>query len=162
MEQALYHAEYGYYTSARLRIGKQGDYCTNVSVGQLYGQLLAGQLIEMWKLLGSPSRFTVVEQGAEDGQLAFDILSAIREESSEAGESIHYTLLEPIPTKRRQQRARLEPSFLAKMRWLPGLADLEGVTGAFISNELVDAMPVHIVDYRHGEWSEWLVDLRDE
>src|ERR1700682_1525969 len=136
MEQALYHPEYGYYTSARLRIGKQGDYYTNVSVGHLYGQLLAGQLVEMWKLLGKPSRFTVVEQGAEDGQLAFDILSAIREESREAGQCIHYTILEPTPAKQRQQQARLEPLFFAKMRWLPGLADLEGVTGAFISNEL--------------------------
>ena len=162
MEQALYHPEYGYYTSARLRIGKQGDYYTNVSVGHLYGQLLAGQLVEMWKLLGKPSRFTVVEQGAEDGQLAFDILSAIREESREAGQCIHYTILEPTPSKQRQQQARLGPLFLAKMRWLPGLADLEGVTGAFISNELVDAMPVHIVDYRPGEWSELLVDLRNE
>ena len=84
MEQALYHPEYGYYTSARLRIGKQGDYYTNVSVGHLYGRLLAGQLIEMWKLLGKPAHFAVVEQGAEDGQLAFDILAAISEESSEA------------------------------------------------------------------------------
>ncbi len=162
MEQALYHPKYGYYTSSRLRIGKQGDYYTNVSVGHLYGQLLAGQLIEMWKLLGKPARFTVVEQGAEDGQLAFDILSAISEDSSEAGQCIHYTILEPTPAKQRQQQARLEPHFLAKMRWLPDLADLERVTGAFISNELVDAMPVHIVDYRPGEWSELLVDLHNE
>jgi SAM-dependent MidA family methyltransferase len=162
MEQALYHPEYGYYTSARLRIGKQGDYYTNVSVGHLYGQLLAAQLIEMWKLLGRPSCFTIVEQGAEDGQLAFDILSAVREESSEAGDCIRYTILEPILTKQRQQQARLEPDFLAKLRWLAGLADLEGVIGAFISNELVDAMPVHIVDYRDGEWSELLVDWQDE
>ena len=45
------------------------------------------------------------------------------------------------------------------MRWLTGLADLEDVTGVFISNELVDAMPVHLVVYRDGEWSELLVDI---
>jgi SAM-dependent MidA family methyltransferase len=159
MDQALYHPEFGYYTTPRLRIGRKGDYYTNVSVGRLYGQLLASQLIEMWKLLGSPSRFTIVEEGAEDGQLAMDILSAIREESVEADECIRYTILEPIPGKRLQQHARFEPAFLEKLTWLNGLSDLEGVTGAFISNELVDAMPVHLVVYRDAEWSELLVDV---
>ena len=103
--------------------------------------------------------FTIVEEGAEDGQLALDILSAITEESSEAAACIRYTILEPIPEKQRQQRARLEPAFLEKVTWLSGLTDLENVTGVFISNELVDAMPVHIVLYRNGRWSELRVDI---
>jgi SAM-dependent MidA family methyltransferase len=159
MEQALYHPGYGYYASTRLRIGRQGDYFTNVSVGPLYGEILATQLIEMWKLLGSPPRFTIVEEGAEDGQLAVDILSAITEESIEAAACIRYTILEPIPEKQLQQRARMEPSFLEKVTWLTGLHDLDNVIGAFISNELVDSMPVHILLYRDGEWSELWVDI---
>jgi SAM-dependent MidA family methyltransferase len=162
MEQALYHPEYGYYTSTRLRIGRKGDYFTNVSVGRLYGELLASQLIEMWNLLGSPSRFTIVEEGAEDGQLAIDILSAIAEESIEAAQCICYTILEPIPAKQLQQRARVEPALLEKVTWVTRVTDLEGVTGAFISNELVDAMPVHIVVHRDGEWSELFVNISGE
>jgi SAM-dependent MidA family methyltransferase len=162
MQQALYHPEFGYYTSTRLRIGRQGDYYTNVSVGRLYGQLLASQVIEMWKLLGSPSQFTIVEEGAEDGQLAMDILSAITEESIQAAECIRYIILEPIPGKQLQQRARFEPALLAKVKWLSALADLDGVDGAFISNELVDAMPVHLVVYRDDKWSELLVDVSGE
>ena len=88
MEQALYHPEFGYYTSTRQRIGRTGDFYTNVSVGRVYGQLLASQLIEMWKLLGRPRDFSIVEEGAEDGQLALDILSAIGEGPIEAGASI--------------------------------------------------------------------------
>jgi SAM-dependent MidA family methyltransferase len=162
MQQALYHPEYGYYTSTRLRIGRQGDYYTNVSVGPLYGELLASQLVEMWKLLGSPSGFTIVEQGAEDGRLAVDILSAIAEESIEAAACMRYTILEPVPAKLLLQRARLEPAFLDKVTWLSELADLEKVTGAFISNELVDAMPVHLVLYRDNEWSELWVDISEK
>ena len=162
MEQALYHPAHGYYSSTRIRTGRQGDYYTNVSVGPLYGQLLASQVIEMWKLLGSPSRFTIVEEGAEDAQLAMDMLSAIKEESVEAAACISYTILEPIPRKRLHQRARFDPAFLEKVTWLTGLTDLQGVTGAFISNELVDAMPVHIIAYRNMEWSELLVDFSGE
>jgi SAM-dependent MidA family methyltransferase len=162
MEQALYHPAYGYYTSTRTRIGRQGDYYTNVSVGHLYGQLLASQLIEMWKALGSPARFTIVEQGAEDGLLALDILSAIAEESIEAAACIRYAIVEPIPAKRLQQLARLEPAFLEKVSWLNELTELEPITGAFISNELLDAMPVHIVVYQENAWSELFVDFSGE
>lgn len=162
MEQALYHPEYGYYASTRLRIGRQGDYYTNVSVGPLYGELLASQLIEMWKLLGNPPRFTIVEEGAEDGQLAVDILSAITKECVEAAACVRYIILEPIPNKQLQQRARMEPTILEKVTWLTGLHDLDNVIGAFISNELVDAMPVHIVLYQDGEWSELWVDVSEE
>jgi SAM-dependent MidA family methyltransferase len=162
MDQALYHPEFGYYSSPRLRIGRQGDYYTNVSVGRLYGQLLASQLIEMWKLLGSPSCFTIVEQGAEEGRLALDILSAIVQESSEAADCIRYTILEPVPGKQRQQRASFASAFLDKVTWLTGLNDLKSVTGAFISNELVDAMPVHLVEYRNRAWLELLVDISGE
>lgn len=162
MEQALYHPEFGYYTSPRLRIGSQGDYYTNVSVGPLYGQLLASQLIEMWKLLGRPSCFTIVEQGAEEGRLALDILSALVQESTEAAECVCYVILEPVPDKQQQQRANIESAFLDKVTWLTGLNDLESITGAFISNELVDAMPVHLVEYRNAAWLELLVDIAGE
>ena len=162
MEQALYHPEFGYYTSTRRRIGREGDFYTNVSVSRVYGQLLASQLIDMWKLLGMPCHFTIVEEGAEDGQLALDILLAIKEESSEAAAGISYTIVEPTFSKRQQQRARLEPQFFEKVRWLTSLADMQPVTGAFISNEFVDAMPVHVVEYRNGRWSELLVESSAE
>ena len=159
MEQALYHPDYGYYASTRTRIGRQGDYYTNVSVGRLYGELLGSQLIEMWKLLGSPSPFTIVEEGAEDGQLAIDILSAIPEESIEAAACIRYLIVEPIPRKQQQQRARFGAAVLEKVSWVTRLDELERVSGAFISNELVDAMPVHLVAYCDDQWSELQVDF---
>ena len=109
--------------------------------------------------LAAPSSFTIVEEGAEDGQLAVDILSAITEESTEAAACIRYTIVEPIPEKQRQQRARLEPAFLDKVTWLSGLDDLENITGAFISNELVDAMPVHLVLYRDDDGPNFGSDI---
>jgi SAM-dependent MidA family methyltransferase len=157
MQQALYHPAHGYYTSTRHRIGRKGDYCTNVSVGRLYGQLLASQLAEMWVHLGRPPRFIVVEEGAEDGQLAIDILSALRSESPKAAAAIQYAIVEPLVQKQRQQRTRLEPLFPGRVAWLPAIDALDPVTGAFISNELVDAMPVDIIEYRNGSWSELLV-----
>src|SRR6478672_3187333 len=70
MEQALYHPELGYYSSGRCPIGRHGDFFTNVSVGPLFGQLLAAQFSEIWERLGKVNDFVIVEQGAHDGQFA--------------------------------------------------------------------------------------------
>src|SRR5215831_17112223 len=55
MEQALYHVQYGYYSGPRSRIGKEGDFYTNISTGTTFGQILAAQIVEMWSALGKPS-----------------------------------------------------------------------------------------------------------
>jgi len=47
MEQALYHPQFGYYSSGRAQIGRKGDYFTNVSVGPLFGRMLATQFFEI-------------------------------------------------------------------------------------------------------------------
>lgn len=159
MEQALYHPEFGYYCSARKRIGRAGDYYTNVSVGKAYGEILAGQLDEMWEILGRPKPFSIVEQGAEDGQLAADILGTLRTRYDKLFQSAFYRIVEPIVQKREEQRARLES--LAKVSWVDDLSKLEPTVGAFFSNELLDAFPVHLVEYMEGEWRELLVQNAD-
>jgi SAM-dependent MidA family methyltransferase len=160
MEQALYHPEFGYYCSARKRIGREGDYFTNVSVGKAYGEILAGQLVEMWEILGRPEPFLIVEQGAEDGQLAADILEALRTSYDELFRCALYRVVEPIACKREEQRARLEP--LAEVSWVDQLSELEPITGVFFSNELLDALPVHLVEYWGDEWHELLVRDADD
>src|SRR5437762_8594295 len=67
MRQALYHPEHGYYSSGRCVIGRKGDYFTNVSVGSVFGQLLALQFSEIWERLGKMNNFVIVEQGATTG-----------------------------------------------------------------------------------------------
>ena len=75
MELALYHPQYGYYTSGRERIGKAGDYFTSVSVGPLFGKLLAKQFLKWRDELGNPPEFEVVEFGGHRGQLKEDVLA---------------------------------------------------------------------------------------
>ena len=74
MEQVLYHPQHGYYSTDRAAIGRSGDYFTNVSVGPLFGQLLAVQFVEMWEVMGRVKGFSIVEQGAHHGLFARDVL----------------------------------------------------------------------------------------
>src|ERR1700751_5167079 len=156
MEQALYHVQYGYYSGPRSRIGRAGDFYTNISTGTTFGQILAAQIVEMWSALGQPRDFKIIEQGAEDGQLADDILSAIENPSNPAI-NFSYIIVEPIPAKRAEHRCRLESTFLAKIHWVSAIGDLEAINGVFISNELVDAMPIHLLEYREDCWRELYV-----
>jgi len=77
MELALYHPQYGYYTGGRGRIGKQGDYFTSVSVGPLFGKILAKQFVKLREELGNPPEFEVVEFGGHGGQLRADVWAAL-------------------------------------------------------------------------------------
>src|SRR5438105_5645346 len=88
MELALYHPEHGYYASGRAAIGRRGDFFTNVSVGPLFGKLLAAQFAEMWERLGKPHEFSIVEQGAHDGAFARDALAAARADAPEFFETV--------------------------------------------------------------------------
>ena len=80
MELALYHPQYGYYINSEGvrggRIGRSGDYFTSVSVGPLFGKLLAKQFVKFRKELGRPAEFEVVEFGGHRGQLRADVLAA--------------------------------------------------------------------------------------
>src|SRR3954453_21056494 len=72
MEHALYHPEHGYYSSGRALLGRGGDYLTNVSVGPAFGQLIALQLLDIWRAMREPAPFVILEQGAHHGELALD------------------------------------------------------------------------------------------
>jgi SAM-dependent MidA family methyltransferase len=157
MEQALYHPQHGYYASDRAVIGRRGDYFTSVSVGPLFGRILAAQFSEMWQLLGRPNEFTIVEQGAQTGALARDVLEAAREHTPEFFDTLRYEIVEPHPRARDSQSAALA-EFRDKISWRNSLADLEPFTGVHFSNELVDAMSVHLLSAEPAAaataWSE--------
>ncbi|CAN5474185.1 SAM-dependent methyltransferase [soil metagenome] len=153
MEQALYHPEHGYYSSGRAAIGRGGDYFTNVSVGPLFGRLMEAQFAEMWTLLGAPEEFVIVEQGAHDGQFAHDVLATAETVHPAFFGALRYRIVEPFPILRARQIETLTP-FKERVRWSETLDVLEPFCGIHFSNELLDAMPVHVVVWNGSEWLE--------
>src|ERR1044071_7738983 len=114
MEMALYDPEYGYYCSPGEKIGRCGDYYTSANINQAFGALLAGQIAEMRYDLGSPRPFTVVEVGAGTGQLASDILLALRKEQGIPEGQIEYIICESSPAMQARQAERLSAG---AVRW---------------------------------------------
>ena len=161
MEQALYHPEHGYYSSGRAAIGRGGDYFTSVSVGPLFGRFLAAQFKEMWELLGSPGEFVIVEQGAHGGELAGDVLAAARKDAPEFFQAIRYVIVEPFALWQSRQAETLA-EFNGRVTWEDSVADLTPFRGVHFSNELIDAMPVHLVKWTGTEWLERHVSAVDD
>ncbi len=160
MELALYHPELGYYASGNARIGRGGDFFTNVSVGPLFGRLLARQIAGMWRVLGEPGDFTIVEQGAHGGDLAADVLGGLRTMFSDCHKAMRYKIVEPFPKLEARQRERLAACG-ETAEWVRGLDELRVEAGVHLSNELPDAFPVHLVKWTGREWRERIVVERD-
>lgn len=157
MELALYCPNLGYYERPESRIGKHGDYYTSVSVGPLFGQLLAFQFAKWLEAI--PGRgVQLVEGGAHDGRLALDILKAL---PPVLLDRMEYWIIEPSENRQKWQRETLN-EFAGKVRWFRAFP--ESVTGVIFCNELLDSMPFRRLgwDAKAQTWFEWCVTERFE
>ena len=159
MALALYDPAHGYYTTASQRIGRAGDFYTASSIAGHFGKLLARQIQSIWQALGQPADFTVVECGAGTGDLAADILTALATDAPDILRHLRYVIDEHSPAMRAAQAARLA-AFLEQVKWQT-LDELSctPITGLIFSNELVDALPVHLLTCRRGQYLEGLVSV---
>jgi SAM-dependent MidA family methyltransferase len=153
MARALFDPADGYYAAGRARIGRDGDFYTNVSVGRMFGRVIAAQAAEIWERLGRPATFDFVEQGANDGRLAADVLGALTADHPDCARAVRCTLIEPFPALADAQRATLAPH-ADLVRWGASLAELPPFTGLHFTNEYADALPVRLFVRRGIEWRE--------
>lgn len=151
----LYDPELGYYARVGTQVGREGDFYTSVSVGPLFGRLLARRILGWWEENGKPPDWRVLEIGAHDGTLAADILSEIRILSPEAWQGLEYAIAEPLPRLRDLQKSRLEilASRLLIAEGFVGIA-AHPLPGIAFGNEILDALPFHLIERNGGSWKE--------
>jgi SAM-dependent MidA family methyltransferase len=164
MESALYASGLGYYEQNR-EIGRDGDFFTSVSVGPLFGQLLAFQFAQWMDKDVPECDILLIEAGPHNGALAADILDWISRYRPDLFERVEYCLLDGSPARRGWQEEKLRP-WLPKVSWVPGLQALSGkeITGIIFSNEFLDALPVHLLAWNAARqlWQEGFVVMRNE
>lgn len=147
METALYYPALGYYTKESSLIGRAGDFYTSPHVHALFGATLGRQLEEMWRLLGRPTLFQAVEMGAGMGYLAKDLLDSLKDR--ELYRHLAYTIIELNPAMRQRQQELLQ-EHAGRVAWAAEVRELPPITGCFLSNELLDAFPVRLVEGGDG------------
>ena len=161
MELALYCPDYGLYEKEADTVGRSGDFYTSVSVGSLFGELLAFDFAA--KLAGLETRnpgigMQIIEAGAHDGKLARDVLSWLRGQRPQLYEHLGYVVVEPSKRRRQWQESTLA-EFGGKVCWLDRLPHPQ-FSGVLFANELLDAFSVRRVgwDAKARQWFEWGVD----
>lgn len=157
MELCLYHPEHGYYNSPGENIGRGGDYITSSIVSRVFGEMVARQIQEMWEHMGCGD-FKILEVGAGQGFLAFDILEALK--GTELFGSLEYLIVERSHEMVKRQKEELK-DFQGKVKWFESMGEVKITWGCILTNELVDALPVYMVEMVGGGLQEVWVDYRD-
>ncbi len=147
MRMALYEPGYGYYVSGSHKMGWQGDYFTSADILDLFAFCVGQQLQQMWERLRRPSPFIVLEQGAGRGGLAEGVRAWAAREASDLAGALDYRLAD---LHAGQDALAVED-----------MQHASSTPSVILSNELVDAFPVHLVELREGRLYEVYVDVAD-
>ena len=156
MQLVLYAPGLGYYVAGARKFGGDGDFVTAPETTPLFAQALAAQVAP---ILAATTAREIVEFGAGSGALAADLLNAL----ARRGElPSRYAILDVSPDLRERQRAEIAKrsgDHLARVEWIDVLP--AQIDGAVVMNEVLDAIPPHLVLRRHGEWFERGVALTE-
>lgn len=161
MDLVLHAPGLGYYAAGAQKFGQDGDFVTAPEMTPLFGAAMANQIAEILASTGGD----ILELGAGSGTLAVDLLGAL--EGIGAMPS-RYRILEPSAELAQRQRQRLRhslPQACERVEWVDALdtsnSARTGFTGVIIANEVLDALPVHVLAWREGGVSECGVSFRD-
>ncbi|MBI5599662.1 MAG: SAM-dependent methyltransferase [Deltaproteobacteria bacterium] len=154
MDVALYWPGGGYYTAASgRRWGAGGDYVTNLDISPVFARMLAKQIHQMWRILGSPPVFHCVEAGAGRGWLTDGVMAAARELYPDFSRAIRVSIIEKNPALGKTDGTRSSHG---------DISEIAGhFTGCIYSEELLDAMPFHRVVMRGNGLKEIYVGYED-
>ena len=149
MGAALYAPGLGYYSAGARKFGREGDFVTAPELTPLFGRALATQLADV---LAGVSEGELIELGPGTGRLAADVLAALAPRDALP---TRYRLMEISPDLRARQDEYLRrriPELFARVEWVDDLP--ERWRGVVIVNEVLDAVPPHLVVRRGGDWFE--------
>tara|TARA_Y100001968_G_scaffold221541_1_gene204382 strand:- start:296 stop:1453 length:1158 start_codon:yes stop_codon:yes gene_type:complete len=165
MELVLNDPENGFYSTGRLNIGKDGDFCTSPSLGNDFARLIAIQVVD-WVLDLEKSGiasglFSLVEIGPGEGTFSRDLIVAIAEISPALISKIELVLVEINLGMRERQEKIVNMLDGVNCRW-SSMEDLilSPVTGVVIANEVLDAFPVERLVFSEGKVYRQGVSLR--
>ena len=146
MAMALYEPGWGYYTNALQKFGAMpasgSDFVTAPLMSPLFGQALA---VQVKQALAATDTQEVWEFGAGTGALAKQLLANL-------GDTIgRYTIIDLSGTLRSRQADHLL-EYADKVRWLDHWPEV--IEGVVVGNEVLDAMPVQLLQRKNGVWHE--------
>jgi SAM-dependent MidA family methyltransferase len=148
MQLALYAPALGYYTGGAIKLGGSGDFVTAPELSPLFSQTLARQVGEIVTVTGGD----VLELGAGSGRMAADMLQAL---AANGSLPTRYLILEVSGELAARQQKRLQAlaqPLASRVEWIDAVPD--AFRGVIVCNEVLDALPTHLIRWEAGNISE--------
>lgn len=150
MSTALYHPRLGYYSAGRPRSGRRGDFVTSPELHPAFSELWAKGFRQTWEGCGRPECFVVIEIGGGEGAFAAGVLGAA---TGAFAQALRFHLVERLAVLEARQRRLLAAH--RNVSWSPSLREVQSAQyGCVFANEVLDNLPVHLVERRRGRLLE--------
>jgi SAM-dependent MidA family methyltransferase len=145
MDAALYTPGLGYYSGGAKKFGLSGDFVTASEISPLFSQTIARQVQQVLGTLQTQNKKAdILELGAGTGRFAQDLLFELAKLEQLPA---RYMILEVSAHLREVQQSKLKAALpnelMDRVVWLDALP--ESFDGLIFANEVLDALPVHIV-----------------
>jgi YfiH family protein len=159
--QAMYDPVEGYYAQ-KVPIGRGGDYITAPEMTQVFGEVIALWMVDLWQQAGSPVPFHLVEMGPGRGTLMADILRTFTSLKIPFSDlAVH--LVEISQPLQELQKTALSP-FPVSVHWHKEFGDIPDNQGfcLMLANEFWDALPIEQFISSHSPWIKKRVGIKGE
>ncbi|BCT66708.1 SAM-dependent methyltransferase [Nitrosospira sp. NRS527] len=145
MRLVLYVPGMGYYSGGAAKFGEAGDFVTAPEISALFGRTLARQAAQVLELVDDHA--DILEFGAGTGKLALDLLLELEKLGSLPRRYFILEVSAELQQRQRELFERFAPHLAPRVAWLEHLPP--AFDGLILANEVLDAMPVHLVAW-HG------------
>jgi len=162
MREALFDENSGYYRTKN-PIGAKADFITAPEISQVFGELIAAYLLQIFSL--KKGKISLVEMGAGRGVLFFDILKTIKKLAQKNNslalefiDSTKFHIIEINEVLKKIQQQKLSDFDIS---WHEKFEDFLQENDAkifFISNELFDCFPIDQFIKSDIGWCQRLID----
>ena len=148
INQALYDKSRGYYMNSN-PISASGDFITAPNISIMFSEMIAIWLISFWEKIGHPKNINIVELGAGNGEMMYQISNTVKKFKN-FEKSSNFFIFEKSQYLKKLQKKKLK---FENIKWIKDLKFTKFPT-IFIANEFFDALPIKQFINKKKSWYE--------
>ena len=149
IDKALYNKKNGYYMKKN-PFGNNGDFITSPNISIMFSEMIAVWIVSFWKNLGCPKKINIIELGAGDGEMLFQIINTINKfKDFKLNPDFYIHEKSPYLVKIQKKKNKEQ-----KIKWIKDLKKISQFPSIFIANEFFDALPIKQFNKKNNKWFE--------
>jgi len=149
INRVLYNKNKGYYMNKN-PIGYKGDFITSPNISIMFSEMITIWLISFWEKMGCPKKINVVELGAGNGEMMFQILKTV-ERFNKFKSCSNFIIYEKSTFLKKIQKKKIN---FKNIKWINNLKKISNFPSIFIANEFFDALPIKQFVKKNNDWYE--------